>query len=105
MKKNWQYKVSNKKYKEKYNKFLLLCEKYNAKIITFEYYKKLFGNFLIEIEYKDKLHTIIADRGEICIDGYMVCNSSYHIAGQDDTFTKLVEMLEKELLNKKDEIV
>lgn len=97
--KNLLYKTSNKRYKEKYNRFLLLCEKYNAKIIKFDYYKKAFGNFVIEVEYDGKLHTIITDRGEIIINDNFICGISYLTEGQD-TFTKLLEMVEKELFIK-----
>ena len=89
------YKPSDKKYKEKYNRFLLLCEKHNARIIKFDYYKKVFGNFVIEIEYNGNLQTIITDRGDIFINDSFVSHNSYHI----DTFTKLLEMVEKELLS------
>ncbi len=91
---NLLYKLSDKKYKEKYNRFLLLCEKHNERIIKFDYYKKVFGNFVIEIEYNGKLQTIITDRGDIFINDSFVSHNSYHI----DTFTKLLEMVEKELL-------
>lgn len=97
--KNLLYKTSDKKYKEKYNRFLLLCEKYNAKIIKFEYYKKAFGDFVIEVEYNGKTHSIITDRGDIYLDAYGVCNNSYHIAKQDDIFTKLLELAEKKLFS------
>ena len=95
---NLLYKTSDKRYKEKYNRFLLLCEKYYAKIIKFDYYKKAFGNFVIEIEYNEKLHTIITDRGEIVFNGNYICDNSYLITGQD-TFTKLLEMVEKKLFS------
>ncbi len=93
------YKTSDKNYKEKYNRFLLLCEKYNAKIIKFDYYKKVFGNFVIEIAYNDTLQTIITDRGEIVFNGNHICDNSYLITGQD-TFTKLLELVEKEMFSK-----
>ena len=89
---NLLYKASDKKY----NRFLLFCEKCNAKIIRFDYYKKVFGNFVIEIEYNGKFHTIITDRRDIFINDSFVSNNSYHI----DTFTKLLEMVEKELFFK-----
>ncbi|MCM1557163.1 MAG: hypothetical protein NC087_06475 [Anaeroplasma bactoclasticum] len=92
---NLLYKTSDKKYKEKYNRFLLLCEKYKAKIIKFDYYKKVFGNFVIEIEYNMKLHTIITDRGDIFINDSFVSHNSYQI----DTFSKLLEMVEKGLFS------
>lgn len=97
--KNLLYKVSDKNYKEKYNRFLLLCEKYNAKIIKFDYYKKVFGNFVIEIEYNDTLQTIITDRGEIVFNGKSISNNSYLDTGQD-TFSKLFELVEKEIFSK-----
>lgn len=54
--KNLLYKTSNKRYKEKYNRFLLLCEKNNAKIIKFVYYKNAFGNFAIKVEFDGIIH-------------------------------------------------
>ena len=96
---NLLYKTSDKKYKEKYNKFLLLCEKYDAKIIKFDYYKKVFGNFVIEIEYNEKHYVIITDRGKIIFNGKSICDNQYLMTGQD-TFTKLLEMVEQDLFRK-----
>lgn len=99
--KNLLYKTSDKKYREKYNKFLLLCERYNAKVIKFEYYQKAFGDFVVEVEYNGKTHSIITDRGDIYLNAYGVCDNSYHKARQDDTFTKVLEIVEKELFSQK----
>ena len=99
MYKNLLYKTSNKEYKEKYKKLVLFCEKYNAKIIKFDYYKKMFGNFVIVIEYKEKHHEIITDKGDIIFNGKYVCDSSYLNTGQN-IFNKLLEIIEENLFNK-----
>lgn len=70
---------------------------YGAELITFDYYSKIFGNFNVVIKVEDKLHTFITDRGEIIHNSKMVCDNSYHVAGCDDTFSKLIEVIKKEL--------
>lgn len=85
----------------KYNILVSFCAKYNAKLIKYEYYKKIFGNFLIEIKYKDKVYKLVTDKSEIYLDSNLLSDSSYHIAGQDDTFTRLLEVIEKEVFKEK----
>ena len=79
--------------KKKYEKINTICDKYNAKIIKFEYYKRIFGNFIIEIEYNDKIYNIVTDKGDIYLNNQLICDSSYHIAGKDDTIEKILEIL------------
>lgn len=85
---------------KKYNTLVSFCENYDAKIIRYEYYKSIFGNFVIQVEYKGELHKFVTDKGEIYLDSTLLCDGSYHIAGQDDTFTQLLEMMKKELFEK-----
>ena len=54
---------------------------------------------MIEIEYNDTLQTIITDRGEIVFNGKSISNNSYLDTGQD-TFSKLLELVEKEIFSK-----
>ena len=84
----------------KYRELVRLCEKYNAKIIQYEYHKKTFGNFVIKIEYNNKIYTLVTDRGEIFLDTYFLSNNDYHVAGHDDTFSKILELLRRELFEK-----
>ncbi len=74
-----------------------ILDNYNLKLVKYEYYSKIFGNFNIEIIKQNQLHSFITDRGEIYHNSIMICDNSYHIAGEDDTFLKLVEVIKKEL--------
>lgn len=71
----------------------------NAKLISFQYFPKMFGNITVEIEYKKMLHTFIVDRGEIIHNNKQIRDNSYHIAEQNDSFSTLLEEIQKELFN------
>lgn len=74
-----------------------VLEKYNSELIIFEYYKNIFGNFKIVIKSGEQIHTFITDRGEIYHNNTLICDNSYHKAGIDDTFMKLVEVIKQKL--------
>lgn len=88
-----------KKEDKNYNILLSFLEYYKANLVRYEYYQKLFGNYVIEIEFKGKNYTFIADRGEIYLDSVLLCDSSYHKAGERDVFAKLLDMVKQELFD------
>lgn len=57
-----------------------------AVLLSFSYHAKCFGNIIAEIEFNGNKHVFITDRGEICHNGKMICDSTY----QEDTFQKLL---------------
>ena len=61
---------------------------------------KTFGNFIIEIADGSEIHTFISDRGEIYRDNRLIFDSSYHIAGLDDSPNYLIKAI-KELVMEK----
>ena len=76
-----------------------ILDKHGAVLTKFVYYKKYFGDFEIEIEYDMSVHSFITDKGAVVHNGKWICGSSYHIAGQDDTFPMLLKVIKKELFN------
>lgn len=69
----------------------------NAKLVSFEYDARCFGNMMCKIKVEDQMHTFIVDRGEIVHNDKLLCDSSYHQAGRSDAFPKLLEMIKKKL--------
>jgi len=43
----------------------VISQKYNVKILSFQYFKKAFGNIIIEIEKDGDIFTFMSDRGDI----------------------------------------
>lgn len=76
------------------NKFLI---SHNAKLLRFEVNYKAFGDLVVEIEFNNIKHLFIIDKGEIYHNQKFLCNNSYHEVDKNDTFPKLLEMIEKEL--------
>lgn len=70
---------------------------HNADLINFEIFYKAFGDIIAEIKFKNEVHTFTTDRGDIYYNGRPICNNSYHVAGENDTFSTLVEVIIKEL--------
>lgn len=83
-----------------YNILVSLLKSNNAKLVNYEYYKKIFGNFVVEIEFQGKVYKFITDRGEIYLDSVLLFDSSYHKVGQSDVFPKLFEAIKQELFVK-----
>ncbi|MDD3127437.1 MAG: hypothetical protein PHT27_07475 [Candidatus Izemoplasmatales bacterium] len=67
---------------------------YNAKLISFEYYYKIFGNIVIEYEYKNQKHVLISDRGEIRHNDEVVYKNSITHDGHYDPFYFVIKTLE-----------
>ena len=74
-----------------------ILDTYQAELVSYEYYQKIFGNYVILINFGEQTHTFVTDRGEIYHNDKMMCDSSYHVDGSDDTFTKLLEIIKQEL--------
>ena len=73
-----------------------LSEK-GAKLIKYEYYKDAFGDFNLVIEYNGQVHNFFTDKGAIGYNNKLVCSNSYHVAGENDTFPKLLEQIRETL--------
>lgn len=83
-----------------------LVESYDAKLLYFQYYKKTFGNIVIEIEKEKDIFTFILDRSDI------ICNGKSSIDGltrtikcipreqyQENAYIQLLEFI-NEILRK-----
>lgn len=57
------------------------------------YCPEIFGNIVVRMTLNGVSHIFTTDRGEIYHNTEMLCNSSYHCIGKDDTFSKLLEMI------------
>ena len=69
---------------------ILLAEKYDAKILCFNYYKKIFGNITIQIEKGNSIFTFILDRGDI------ICNCMSLNDGMTRTIQSIAHSLYQE---------
>ncbi len=69
----------------------------DATVISFDYNEKAFGNIVLKLEFENVIHTFITDRGEIYHNGKMLCDSSYHDIEKEDTFSKLLQLVKREL--------
>ena len=88
------------KKRRNYKELLLsLCFQYGAKIQEYQYFEKLFGDFRVVIEYKGMIYTITTDKGDIYLGTRLICNSSYHKAGNDDTFDMLICVIKRSIFN------
>ena len=83
------------------NKFELelanLLRKYDCELINYEYFKKIFGNIVLEIRFKEKIHVFVSDRGEIYYNGELLCNYEYLRDENKTTPQKLLELIEVKL--------
>lgn len=66
-----------------------------ATLLSFEYNSTIFGKMVVEVKALDDKHTFITDRGEIYHNGIMLCDSSYHYYEKEDTFSKLLQIIQK----------
>ena len=88
----------------------LLVQKYNCKLLCFDYYKKVFGNIVVKIEKNMDIFTFVLDRDEIycnCksgIDGLTRTISSIgyntHIPTEHNEFLAFIESILKGISNK-----
>ncbi len=94
--------VDSPKNKEKlyYNIFYTFLSKNQAKLISFDYDNKAFGNIFLVFEYDGRLYTCVSDRGEIWINNDFVCDGIYHIPSNEDTKDQMIKMLEERVFRK-----
>ena len=69
----------------------------NYTIESFEFDRKHFGNIIVKINSPNKHYTFVTDRGEIYCNGKMICDSSYRYFEKEDTFAKLLSVIESEV--------
>ena len=89
-------KERENKIKDELNVFL---GKHGAKMINFKYYYKIFGNIVLDVEFRNIMHRFVTDRGEIYHNEKFVCDNSYHVAGKNDTFEMLIKVIDKNLFS------
>lgn len=84
-----------------FNKIRILCNKKNAEILEFIYYKKIFGNIVVKIKYKDSNHEFIIDRSEVYYNynntSKLICSNIYGENSNYNRYEKLLETIDKEL--------
>lgn len=73
-----------------------LLDMNHAQLLKCDYFKKIFGNIVLEIKYQNKVHMIVSDRREIYLDNLMICNSD-HIKGQADIYQKILEVIKDKI--------
>lgn len=83
----------------------VISQKYNVKILSFQYFKKAFGNIIIEIEKNGDVFTFMSDRGDIfcnrksSTDGLTrTIKSIPYDAYSQETHIRLIEFI-NEILN------
>lgn len=73
----------------------------NAKLIEFTYYKKIFGNVVVKIEFNNSLHEFIIDRSDIYYNfnniSQLICTNVDDKIENYDRYAKLIEIIDKNL--------
>ncbi len=73
----------------------------NAKLIEFTYYKKVFGNVVVKIEFNNSLHEFIIDRSDIYYNfnnvSQLICTNVDYKIENYDRYEKLIETIDKSL--------
>jgi|GEM_PF-2518835 len=93
----WDSKYKNDQKQKMTSELQIFLKNHDAELIKFEWFYKAFGDIIVEIRYKNQIHVFASDRGDIYYNNRPVCNNSYHVAGQSDTFPKIMETIEKVL--------
>lgn len=70
-----------------------LIEKNDAQLLRCDYFQKIFGNIILEINYRNKTYIILSDRGEIYLNNLLICGSNYHIKGRYDNYQKILDII------------
>ncbi len=84
--------------KDLFNKeLLLILKKYNGELISFEYYKKAFGDIIVKMRVYQKEIVFATDRGEIYCDGKFLCGYEYVRNENKSTSQKLLELIDERL--------
>lgn len=77
-------------------------EPYHYELTFFKYYKKIFGNIVIEIVSNEKKLTFVCDRGEIYCNGVILSNYDYLKTGKITKFEKMKELIVNYLSKEQD---
>ena len=68
-------------------------------LLHFERDHKAFGNMIAKIKSGKKEYAFISDRGDIfCNDDTIFIDSSYHVAGEDDTPVYFLKAIDQVLI-------
>lgn len=86
----WKFRSMEK---EIYGKLTTFLSAHNARIVSFTYYPKTFGNIVVTVEFDGTIFEFATDRGEIICNNKFICDNSYHVAGKNDTVDKLIEIM------------
>jgi hypothetical protein len=96
----------DKRKKEMYDRLISIIPS-KISIVSFEYYPKIFGNIVVELESHNCKHRFFTDRGEIYHNTQMAgenywkskmcCDSSYMYFEKENTFQKLLQVIKQEL--------
>ena len=54
-----------------------LLSTYNCELISYQYFKKIFGNIVLKIRCLENELNFITDRGEISCNGVLLCTYEY----------------------------
>lgn len=92
-----QRKNIEKENQKRLNELKQILIEHNADLINFRIFYKSFGDIIAEIKFKNEVHTFTTDRGDIYYNGRPIRNNSYHVAGENDTFSTLLEVITKVL--------
>ena len=93
----WEPMKSRRRTKRRKAELEHFLSDHGAKLLSFTYFWKAFGDFFIEIEKDGVKHTFSTDRDDIYHGQKMICDHSYHVAGEDDKFSHLLGVIKAEL--------
>ena len=98
----WEPMKSRRRTKRRKAELEHFLSDHGAKLLSFTYYWKAFGDFSIEIEKDGVKHTFSTDRDDIYHGQKMICDGSYHVPGEDDKYPLLVKAIKNELFETED---
>ncbi len=75
-----------------------LLSTYNCKLISYQYFKKIFGNIVLKIRCIENELNFVTDRGEIFCNGVLLCTYEYIKKENKTTPQKLLEQIELKLV-------
>lgn len=73
-----------------------LLTKYGFELVSFQYFRKVFGNIVVLVKCNNRTLTFVTDRGEIYLDGNPLCSYDYLLTERKSTPEKLLELMEAE---------
>lgn len=75
-----------------------LLSTYNCELISYQYFKKIFGNIVLKIRCQENELNFVTDRGEISCNGVLLCTHEYIKKENKTTPEKLLEQIELKLV-------